>query len=209
VVNLGQTVGNGDTMSLVQDKGGVLLVQLKAAPGVTSGTLLQIVDGNGVVKGGFDASGLQSPSGQRQPVISGQAATRTLLAAESGSLCYFDLASGITYTLPTAPAAGTWFDFAVLTTVTTNSYKVITGAGTELLVGTIYNVDTDSASAVAAWQSLAATSNIAVTQAAAGTNATGGIAGSWVRFTCLSATRWMVTGMILSGGTVATPFATS
>lgn len=147
-----------------------------------------------------------------QPVIlasvSGAGPTQ-LTAAQAGSLVVFDKADGAIYTLPAA-AAGLWFDFVVNTTITSNSYKVITKTiATELMVGSLFNTDTDSASAVASWQSLVATANVAVTQAAAGTNATGGIAGSWFRCVCTSTTRWTVFGHILSAGTVATPFATS
>jgi len=153
------------------------------------------------------------PLGQqtyRRPIISATVvgSAYQLLASQSGSICLNDRAAGIVWTLPLAQV-GLEFTFHTTVTVTSNSYKVITAAGTELLVGAINNVDTDTSSAVAIWQSLAATSNIAVTQQAAGTNATGGIAGSTLVFTCLSSTRWAVNGMTLAGGTVATPFATS
>lgn len=76
--------------------------------------------------------------GFARPVISGQGATRTLSANESGSVCFFDRAAGIVYTLPTAPKPGTFFDFVVTTSVTSNAAKVITGAGTELLLSLIH-----------------------------------------------------------------------
>ena len=68
------------------------------------------------------------------PVISGQGATRTLSVDETGSTCLFDRAAGIVYTLPLA-VPGLVYDFVVTTTVTSNAAKVITGAGTELLIG--------------------------------------------------------------------------
>src|SRR5258708_2613530 len=48
--------------------------------------------------------------GESRVVISGQGATKTLTAGDSGSLCLFDRAAGIVYTLPTG-AAGLWFEF--------------------------------------------------------------------------------------------------
>lgn len=147
--------------------------------------------------GNFFASTSQTPN-----VISGQGATRTLAANESGSVCYFDRAAGIVYTLPTAPAVGTYFDFIVSTTITSNSAKIITGAATELLIGTISsNVTTTTTT----YQGNGST-HIAVTMN--GTT-TGAIQGTKLRFTCLSATRWLVEGTNQCSGTVATPFATS
>lgn len=141
----------------------------------------------------------------RQPVISGSGATRTLNATESGSVCLFDRAAGIVYTLPTGATPGTYFDFHVVTTITSNAAKVITGAGTELLIGGLLNVDTDSSNAVAIWTGNGSTH---VSVSMNGTT-TGGIAGTYMRFTCLSSTRWMVQGFVEGSGVVATPFATS
>ena len=142
---------------------------------------------------------------QRPNVISGQGATRTLNQNESGSTCLFDRAAGIVYTLPTAPFVGSYYDFVVLTTITSNAAKIITGAGTELLIGGYTNVDTDTSNAVAAFTGNGSTH---VSVSMNGTT-TGGIAGTKLRFTCLSATRWMVEGIVMGSGVVATAFATS
>lgn len=141
----------------------------------------------------------------KQNVISGSGATRTLNELESGSLCLFDRAAGIVFTLPTTPTPGTWFDFVISTTITSNSAKIITGSATELLIGGYTNVDTDTSNAVASFTGNGST-HIAVTQN--GTT-TGGIKGTKLRFTCLSATNWMVEGIVQGSGTVATAFATS
>lgn len=140
-------------------------------------------------------------------VISGLPATYTLKADQSGATILFDKVDGIVITLPVAQV-GLTFDFVVTASITSNSYKVITGAATELLVGGYTNVDTDSSNAVAAFTANGST-HIAVTQAAASTNATGGLIGSKLRFTCLSATKWLVEGLVQGAGTVATAFATS
>lgn len=137
-------------------------------------------------------------------LVSGQGATRTINANESGSTFLFDRAAGIVYTLPIAKV-GTFFDFVVTTTITSNSAKVITGAGTELLIGGYMNVDTDTSNAVAAFTGNGST-HIAVTMN--GTT-TGGVLGTKLRFTCLSSTRWMVEGIVQGTGVVATAFATS
>lgn len=138
-------------------------------------------------------------------VISGQGATRTLNANESGSTVLFDRAAGIVFTLPTAPVAGTYFDFVVATSVTSNAAKVITGAGTELLVGGYVNCDTDTSNAVAIFTPNGS-SHVAVSMD--GTT-TGGLVGTKLRFTCLSSTKWMVEGIVMGSDSVATAFATS
>jgi hypothetical protein len=140
----------------------------------------------------------------KQPVISGSGATRTLNETESGSVALFDRAAGIVYTLPVAKP-GMTFDFIVTTTITSNSAKVITGAGTEFLIGGLSNIDTDTANAVAAWVGNGST-HVAVTMN--GTT-TGGVQGTHLRFYCVSATRWLVEGTVHGTGVVATPFATS
>lgn len=140
----------------------------------------------------------------RQNVISGSGATRSLNANESASICLFDRAAGIVFTLPTAKI-GTWFDFIVDTTITSNNAKIITAVGTELLVGGLLNVDTDTSNAVAIWTPNGS-SHIAITMN--GTT-TGGIKGTKIRVTCISATKWMVEGLVQGSGVVATPFATS
>lgn len=144
-------------------------------------------------------------SGKRR-VVSVNSATNTLNENQSGSVVLFDRAAGTVHTLPAACLPGTYFDFYVSVTCTSNAHKIITGAGTELMVGQILNCDTDTSDAVAIWKSLVATSNIAVSM-----NGTtkGGVKGDWIRVTKLDATTWGVHGQINGNGTVATPFATS
>lgn len=138
---------------------------------------------------------------QGKNVISGSGATRTLSVDDSGSTVLFDRAAGIVFTLPTAKV-GTYFDFIVTTTITSNAAKVITGAATELLIGTVSsNVTTTTTT----YQGNGST-HIAVSMN--GTT-TGGILGTKLRFTCLSATRWLVEGTNQSSGVVATPFSAS
>lgn len=139
-----------------------------------------------------------------QPVIDGLGATRTLLAEESGSLIIADRAAGITLTLP-APEKGLSFDLVVKTSITSNSLKVITDAGTTLLIGQVSSNDTDTSGAAVYFAANGST-HIAITQN--GTT-TGGLIGTRLKFTCVSTTQWLVEGIVNGSGTVATPFATS
>ena len=140
----------------------------------------------------------------KKKVISGLGATRTLSVDESGSMVVLDRAAGIVLTLPLA-VPGLTYDFVATTSVTSNAYKVITGAGTELLIGGYTNVDTDTSNAVAVFTGNGSTH---VSISMNGTT-TGGLLGTALRFTCLSTTRWMVEGFVQGSGIVATAFATS
>lgn len=140
----------------------------------------------------------------RQNIISGQGATRTLNSNESGSICLFDRAAGIVYTLPSTAKIGAYFDFFVTTTITSNSAKIITSTGTELMLGNAVMNNTGT-NAVSTFMANGST-HIAITQN--GTT-TGGIKGTWLRATCVASNTWLIEGLIQASGTVATPFATS
>lgn len=180
-------------------------------PVTLSGTAANLtVGGNLAVTGTSAFTGAvtftTSPTGPRtSTVVNVTAATLAPTAATSGTTYTFDKVDGIVVTLP-APVVGLTYDFVVKTTITSNSYKVITDAGTTFLAGSILGSVNNAASK--SWVG-DGTTHLAVTQAAASTNATGGIIGSWVRFTCITATIWNVVGMTVAGGTPTTPFATS
>lgn len=143
----------------------------------------------------------------KAPILSGSGATRTLSVDDSGSTVLLDRAAGIVVTLPLA-VPGLVYDFAVTTSVTSNAYKIITGAATEFLLGEYVSVDTDTSNAVAVFTGNG-TSHIAVNMTAAASNALGGLKGTHLRFKCLSTTLWEVSGVNQGGGTVATAFSAS
>lgn len=150
------------------------------------------------------AASLLGGVNQNRAVISGQGATKTLASTDSGALCLFDRAAGIVYTLP-SPTVGLWFDFYVLTTITSNAAKIITSSASVFLTGSLINIDTDTTNAVAAWTGDGSTH---VSVSMNGTT-TGAVRGTKMRFTCISSTLWLVEGIDMGTGTVATPFATS
>ena len=154
---------------------------------------------------GSTVSFATAPTGPKQAsVLSGQASTVTLTAAQSGYTALFDSAAGIVYTLP-APVVGMTFDFIVVTTITSNAAKVITNTGTVLLIGDIFTTATDSSNATKGWVGNGS-SHIAVSMN--GTT-TGGYQGAILQFKCVSSTLWEVSGSTPATGTVATPFSTS
>jgi len=138
-------------------------------------------------------------------VISGVGATRTLLASESGSTCLLDAATGVVYTLPT-PVAGMKFKFVATVSVTSNSYKVITGTiASQFLVGGVMSANLTVA-ASGDFFVANGTSHVALTSN--GTD-TGGLVGGVFELVGISATQWAVTGVICGSGTNADPFAAS
>lgn len=143
-------------------------------------------------------------TGQHRQVIQSVGATRTLLAKEAGSLCLFDRAAGVVYTLPT-PVEGMYFDFMATVSVTSNAYKTITAAATQFLVGGVGILSLTVAEAgdffVADGTTIVAISEDGATK--------GGLIGGTYRLTAISATQWAITGITVGAGTLATPFATS
>ena len=131
------------------------------------------------------------------------------------------LASNVVLTLPTinsstdpsssGPGAdpntvnneGVTYTIWVPTTISTSSLKIATDQ-TDKYVGSVLSIDTDS-------------SNVTVGFVAGATNdyinfnggTTGGVAGTWVQIVAVAALKYMVTGVVLGTGVVATPFADS
>lgn len=148
----------------------------------------------------------------RQPEITLTTdATRTLTVGESGAVIILDKADGSVVTLPKftdVGKPGTFFDFMVKTSVTSNTYKIITGLGTELLIGGYTSIDTDSSNAMARFTANGST-HISINMTAAASNALGGLIGTKLRLTQVSSTQWEVEGVVNCAGTPATAFATS
>jgi hypothetical protein len=103
----------------------------------------------------------------------------------------------------TANNEGVVYTIWVPTTIATSSLKIGTD-GTDKFVGTILGVDTDSSNALVAYTAGASDDFINFN---GGT--TGGVAGSWVQIVAIAANKYMVNGIALGSGTVATPFATA
>lgn len=142
--------------------------------------------------------------GLHREIIQGVGATRTLLAKESGALCLFDRAAGVVYTLPT-PVEGMEFDFATTVTITSNAAKTITKTiASEFMIGLVLVVGGTTESVASA--DFNGTTHVAISSN--GTT-TGGVIGDQYTLTAISATQWVIKGLISGSGTVATPAATS
>ena len=94
---------------------------------------------------------------------------------------------------------GTSYTFVIETAATAVAIKT---DGTDKFVGSLLMVDTDSSGAVTGFAP--ASSNDVINLDG---STTGGIAGSTITVTVVAANKYMVTGVLLGSGTVATPFA--
>lgn len=173
----------------------------------------QTVTGNLSVSGTSTLTGAITTSaaivGNRKTATASGGTTRTLTAANSGSLNLFDSAAGITYTLP-APVVGLYYDFIWTTLQTSSAHVVVTDAGTTFLQGsiTMFSGENVTPSATLGPKQFAGNGSSHIKTTTNGTTTGGGI-GGWMRFVCTSATLWTVTGVINSpSGSIATPFST-
>ena len=94
---------------------------------------------------------------------------------------------------------GATFRIAISTAATAVAIKT---DGVDKFVGSVLMVDTDSSGAVFGYAPAAANDVINLN----GTT-TGGISGSYVDITAIANDKYMVTGILLGSGAVATPFA--
>lgn len=160
-----------------------------------------------IYKGGspFVSSGIRG----KQPITASASAAVTLKKSQSGGSFLFDRASGTSYTLP-APSAGLWFRFYVSVLQTTGANVVVTNAATVFLLGALHVFSGEAVTPAVNLGPYQFAGN-GTTHIKTTTNGTttGGGAGSWMTYHCLSATQWMVTGILKSpSGTITTPFST-
>lgn len=131
------------------------------------------------------------------------------------------LAANVVLTLPTINASadaasagpgadpnnpnneGVVYTIWVPTTISTSSLKIGTD-GTDRFVGYVLSIDSDTTDATRGFGAGANDDFINFN----GTT-TGGVAGTWVQIVALAALKYMVTGVAVGSGIVATPFATS
>ena len=128
-------------------------------------------------------------------------ATVTLTEEDSGKTVVLNRAAGIAVTLPLATGTNNRFLFIVQTTMTSDS-TIKVADNTDIFIGSITNVDTDTNNAVAIWPSAATSDTITFN----GTT-TGGIAGDYVEIIDIATNTFFIKGLTKGTGTVATPFS--
>lgn len=198
----------GNVAPIYVDSDDNILKMIPAGSGTTEVQILDASSSQTLTNKTLTSPVISTPTitGAKQPVISGSGATVALTAAQSGSVCLFDRAAGIVYTLP-APAVGLYFDFITTVTITSGAAEVITDAGTTFMGGTVsmaLEATTPGANPGPKFFTGNGTSHVKISSN--GTT-TGGILGSQYRVTCVGATNWVASGLVLASGTIATPFA--
>ena len=137
----------------------------------------------------------------KKTVESVTGATRVITAADNGTIFMMNKADGITFTLP-ADAIGMQYTFIAQTAVTSVGYIINGAAATDLFIGSVLNIDTDSSNAIAIYTADGSDDYHCTLN---GTT-TGGLRNSWLRCTCVAANKWYWEGVLYASGTVATPF---
>ena len=133
--------------------------------------------------------------------------TKTVTAAESGTIFSLNRAGGITVTLPAAEA-GLVFEFHVGTTFT-GSMAINNAADTDVLQGTVIMSDKDDLGIIAT--NAGNTTAIAKPAAAdhqlvADGDTKGRFLGGHVVYKCITDALWLVSGTLLQDGVAASPF---
>ena len=135
------------------------------------------------------------------PIAAGS--TITLTAPQSGATILLNTATGSVVTLP-APKVGLKFTFIVSVSVTNNSHKIITDAGTTFLVGMLALMEAAATTALGAM--FDGTGNVACTMNG---STTGGLKGTRITVECISSTVWEISGLVAGSGSLSTPAANS
>tara|TARA_R100001163_G_C5002938_1_gene151435 strand:- start:253 stop:837 length:585 start_codon:yes stop_codon:yes gene_type:complete len=131
-------------------------------------------------------------------------ATKTLTAADSGTVYGFNKADGIVVTLPT-PAAGVHYTFLVETTFTSaGQIKTATTDGTDGFLGTAFVFDTGEIGETDNFHPAASNDVIDLGQVEQGW-----LTGGFIRLTGVNTTTWFVEAFLMGDGTLATPFTDS
>jgi len=138
-----------------------------------------------------------------RPVITVTDATKTLTAAQSGSLVVLDLAAGIVITLPESNAdnAGWYCDFVVKTTFT-GTFSIVSSRAADLWYGSA-NVESPTAATGKYFIPAVGSSD---DRLVADSDAKGRVAGGYIRVELGGANVVVVSGALAGTGSPATPF---
>lgn len=137
-----------------------------------------------------------------------QAATRTLLPEEHGALFLADRAGGIAITLPTAPPFGTRYEFLQLTSQSGGNFVVTAGSATELYIGAVEMMDSDSSN-VSVTYTPDYVNDIIITLngTTQGGLRHGNLIFEYVPRAINTVGAWWVQGVVVGSGAVQTPFS--
>ncbi len=136
------------------------------------------------------------------PVTIASAATLAP-AATAGSTIVTLAAAAVTVTLPACAAASVGLSYEFVTT-TIATAQIINTTGSDVFLGSVYS----TLAVVNATNDTACGSSTANKTMTMNGTTTGGLPGSRIRVTCISATQWLVSGFVIgASGTQATLFS--
>jgi hypothetical protein len=130
---------------------------------------------------------------------------------ESGTTFLMSVATAMTVTLPKCQK-GLQYTFVWTAIPTADSHIINADSTNDTLLGAVAMIDEDTtvvatnAGATTAFAHPALADHQVVIDAATTNTTKGGEIGSWLRYTGISETQWLIEGCLLINGTVATPF---
>ena len=146
---------------------------------------------------------------QKTTVSSITDSTQTITAEESGTIFSLNRAGGIVVTLPAA-AAGLTYKFHIGTTGT-GTLTINAASSADTLQGVVMIIDKDEVGGLAALNENIDTLAFVVPAAAdhqlvMSADTKGRFIGGMIKYTCITDSKWVVTGHLFGDGTAATPF---
>jgi hypothetical protein len=166
------------------------------------------IPGTALVTGVATFTGTPVFNGGRASSVLASSGNTTITAAMSGSTLLFDAAAGVTYTLPT-PVVGLEYNF-IVSVLQTSGANVVTSVSAVFQAGSVatFSGEAVTPSSTLGPMMFAGNGTTHVKTTTNGTTTGGGV-GSWLKYVCISATVWYVTGVLKSpSGSIATPFST-
>lgn len=128
---------------------------------------------------------------------------RTLTADDAGQIIQLNVAAGSTVTLPASSGSGMLFTFVVSTLATSNSHIIKVANASDIMVGTITTVDSDTSDAVGPFATTSTSDTITLNRTTTGSVRTG----ETITARDIATNRWLINGVVFVTGTPATPFS--
>ena len=146
----------------------------------------------------------EKPTGSANKTIAA-GSTKTLLASDAGTIVELDTAAGSTVTLPAGSSLqpGARFRFVVKTLATSNNHIVKVANASDIMVGVVTTVDTDTSDAAASFATTSTSDTITLNRSTTGSVRTG----EWIDLEYVATNRWAVHGLVFVTGIPGTPFS--
>lgn len=131
-------------------------------------------------------------------------ATKTLdNVNDTGKTVLLDTAAGSVVTLPAATGSQVEYTFVVSTLATSNSHKIQVANASDIMVGKIAQIDTDSSDAIAFFATTSTSDTITLNRSTTGSVRLG----ETIKVKDVATNRWLVDGMTCITGSGITPFS--